>query len=274
MGKEENVAADQPTEEPTLEPSQEGGTQEVSAEEQAKALLEELKGFGVENPDDLRGMAIASQQAGNLANQLGEARAEIAALNKKIEALSTQPAQTQPQTMMDEFGNPTIDMNQIAKKDDIKEVLRSFYQEEIIRPQQQATQEAMRQLAEIQRDEDFPMLQPVWEKHINNPNVQIALQTGQTSIQNEYNKVWKTFYRESLKRSKGVLEAFTSKGVKPPHVESGNSQTGVPQSNQQGDTVTKKLNDMEKPESGWTGEDDQNDGLVRELQPADDPIFR
>ena len=124
---------------------------------------------------------------------------------------------------------------------------------------------------DIRTDADYTLVEDIWNKHITNPQTQMAVQSGQTTPKDEYNKLVRTFYRESLKQSKNVLEGLVSKPATPPHMESGETHTiPLPSVDEE---KKEKVKTMTDPSKGWEGTDLNIIDLVKTILPADDPIF-
>lgn len=268
----------QPTESPTLPESSAGETQTKSPEEEAKDLLEELKGFGVESSEQLQNKMTAASQAGNAALILGEVRSENAELKNMMAQLQGQlNATPSQQPYSGEYGEPTVDMSQFATKKDVaaiqKTALREFYTEDILKPQQQAYQANLQQLSIIHSDPDYPLVAEIFERHLANPNTQIRIASGQTTSKDEFDKTVRAFFRESLKRTVHTLEGLTSKSPKPPHIEQGETRS-VPLPAQDEESAERVAKIVEDRKSGARDSDASLEALVKEALPADDPIFQ
>ena len=128
-----------PEEQPTLEDGEPEGRKEegaqVSPEDQAKAILEELKALGVEKPEQIQNMATAASQAGVIANHLGEAREEIARLKAELESIKSQTKQPSDTSDIDLYNmGETVDLGKL-----IENKLENFYVTKVLKPQQEAT---------------------------------------------------------------------------------------------------------------------------------------
>lgn len=260
----------QPEESPVLE--QETSSEEekeLSAQDQAQALLAELKDLGIEKPEQVRGMATASSQAGNLGNMLGEARKEIAELKNYIAELSSK--QGDSQQLYNEFDESSVDMSQFAKKSDIEDSIRKVYSE-IVTAQQQAQKEYANQIASIRNDKLYPTIGKKFEQYFSTPEVQSSLATGARKPSDVYSEFKEAYLLEALTRSRDTIEAFASGKVSAPHIESGNTQASAPAVSSDAEKA-KRLKNLTSRESGWTGDTDQLTQLVKEILPADDPIL-
>jgi len=247
------------SEKPTIEEPKGTEKPEVSAEDQAKAILEELGKFGIDSPEKVQNVAKASSEAGNLARILGETRQQNEILMREIQSLKNQPKQTDSY----EYGEP------INIKEVVRNELRGFYQEDILKPQVEFSNKIWSELSEVQSDEDYALVQSVWDKHWNNPNTQYKVQTGQTSPKKEYDKLVRTYYRQSMKKTYDALQGVMNQKAKPPHIETGD-QTHVHMPTQSDETREK----VDKIVKNSKGGDSDIEALVRTILPETDPMFR
>jgi hypothetical protein len=243
---EENPVMEEPVEEPT--------TPEVSAEDSAKSILEELSGLGIDSVEKVQNMATASSESGNLAQMLGEVRQQNQDLQRQI----TEIGQPRPQENMG-YEDQSQDIAGIMRKE-----IRNFYSNEIVKPQVEQTNRVYGELSSIQSDEDYAMVQPVWDQHWNSPQTQHRIMTGQASPRGEYDKVVKTYYRSALKKTHGALRGVMETKAKPPHVEVGD-QTHVDMPTQL-DVQTEQVKGIIKNNKGGDGD---IEALVKAFLPAD-----
>ena len=259
--------ADDKTASPTLEE----GTQEVKTTEQPPSemedLLSELQRVGIEDKNSLHNVVNASQQAGKAWNEVGELRRALDQANSMISQLQNTPSQ---QHNYDEYGNtPSIDL-----KKEIRSTLRDFYMEDIIKPQQEMQQRVWREAQEIQTDPDFPIIKELWETHSRSPEFNMRLQSGQTTMKDEYNRVARTYLRELAKKSYDQLSSLNSKSREEvPHVEQGTTQSipNIPADDEKKEKLGKIVKGRE---SGDLSSDQALDDLIKTFLPADDPIYR
>lgn len=248
--------AEQPTiEEPKVEPKS-----TETPESAAQDILNKLKDLGIDSPDKVDGMATASREAGNLANQLGTARQELADLRAEMKKSPTPP------TEYNEY-NEGVDLGSAIQKE--LGIFMNNYQQK----QTQAQQEYLQTMNDISTDADYKMVEDIWNKHCANPKTQLAVQTGQTTPKDEYNKLVRTFYRESLKQSKSVLEGLVSgKPTTIPHMESSDTQSiPLPSVNEE---QKQKIKDKTDPKKGFSGTDEDIVDLVKEIMPQEDSFYQ
>ena len=133
--------------------------------------------------------------------------------------------------------------------------------------QAQANQAYMNQLNQIYNDEDYTLVKDLWEKHQQNPNTMMRLQSGQATVTDEYNKLVRAYFRGVAKQSHEALKVATKGGKTPPHVEAG---TPPAPPAEEGENPRTK---MEKIAKDSQGGDDDLDKLIEAAIPKGDAIF-
>ncbi len=131
-----------------------------------QALIAELEKLGVQKPEQLQGMAVASEQSGKLANMLGEIRRENAELRRILQDTA------KPKAAQDPYSSEPINIEDVVER-----AVGRFYESKILRPQQEAQQQFARQLKEVQEDKHFGVLGKQCEEYTKMPNVQYAIST-------------------------------------------------------------------------------------------------
>ena len=214
----------------------------------AESLLEELNKIGIENPEQIQNMHFASQQAGRTGQLLGTEREKVAALERKVAELQNQSTYN--------YEEPDI-------KTVVKESIRDFYQTEILGPQQKSTEQYYQDMAVIQSDPDFKLAGPVFEQWKQRPDVMRALQSGQTTFLNEYNKCAREALRKLALDSRNFITKQTPSQTAP-HMESNSSASQpMPSDN---DEVNEKVKNLRKPEN-WGGSESDLRKLVDTVLP-------
>jgi len=245
MAEEQDV---QPTVEPTIE-------EPVTPEEpqnSVESVLDTLKNLGIDSPQALEGMHGASQQAGNLANQLGDSRREVQMLREEmmqIRAAQQNQPKAQPEQYYDSY-DANNDQNIINAVEQTVSRVFDKKVEAMGKQQVEANQRFIAEEQAIQGDKDFNIVRDVWEAKLKDPKFMYGLQTGQINKIAEYNDTVKTFYRELLVKSRDTLEGLTKK-AKPPHIESNSTySTSLPETSNE---MTDKIKGLKKD---WRGSDD------------------
>lgn len=222
---------------------------EVQVDEKAE-LLKELERIGVESTEQLQNMKTASSQVGQMANMVGDLRAEITELKSQ---------RTEP-TYQDDG---TADIARLIEEGVDKAIEKRTQAQ--MQAQRAAQQAALRDIQSVQGDQDFPLVQSVWEEHLNSPVVRANLQTGQTTISNEYHKLVRGYYRKIAERSRDVIGSMGEKAT-PPHVESAETNVATPQFSES-DEKSEKIKNAQKT---WTGSDRDIDSLLDAVLPPGD----
>lgn len=192
-------------EDPTIEtPAQ------PDPEDDAKALMEELKKLDIQTPTDIHNVVTASQEAGKAWNEVG-------ALRKEVERLTN--IQNQSPAQQEYYGeDQSVDLGKVVE-DKVQGVLNRY-----LEGQQQAQQQAVRIMSEVRNDPEYGVVGQVFEKYINSPEAMMRLQTGQTDVKTEFLNTKAAYFRNLAQRSSKTLEGLMDK-TKPPHMETGDTQT-------------------------------------------------
>lgn len=228
----------------------------VETDDAAK-LMEELSKLDIKTPEDVQNMAFASQEAGKAWNEVGALRKEVSRL--------TELSNTPPP--VDDYSGESVDLGKVVE-DKVQGVLNRYLQ-----GQQQAQQAAMMAMSEVRQDEDYHIVGPVFEKHINTPEMVMRLQNGQADYVKEYNKVSTKYYKNLAQRTSQYVEKFTST-QKPPHMEQGESQT-APLTNRDTEK-TEKLKSIKKAQKeGSVDSDKALEDIIKSVMPDidQDPSF-
>ena len=251
-------------EQPVLKEAPNTEETEVSAQEQAEALLRQLEQLNVNSPEKLENMAKASAESGNLARMLGQANDQIKGLSQQVQQLQNQPREQYYD--QNEYGQ----QNNITPSS-IRDELRRFYAEEVIAPQQEAQSRILGELSQIQGDADYATFASKWDEHFNTPQIQQRIYSGQSSPLIEYNNFKLNQFRNLLGQTTQTLKGLTEKGAKPiPHVEKGSeSHVHTPDVDE---TRMENLKKMVDPKH-WQGRDEDIESLVKEFFPKDDPLL-
>lgn len=253
MAEEPNV---EPMETPPTEPAS-----EVKPDDEINvdALMDELKTLGKTTPESIQGMHTASQQSGNLANQVGELRGEIERLTAN---------EGQPPVSQESYVDPSsVDLGRLIDSR-LEDGLEKFWtkKQEI---QGKAYQNMMADLSSVRSDKYYLRIKDVYDEHLKTPDIQVAINNGQTSYSREYLRIKDRYVDKLLEQSGKTIEQLSGKGAKPtpPHVESGApSAPVIPEADERKDKI-KKISDNS------TGSDDDIDRVLEVLLPKGDKFF-
>lgn len=233
MAKEEKVE-----ETPTLKEEVPKETpKEEPAVDETGALLAELEKAGVSNAEQLQGKLTASSQAGNLANQLGTARSEIAELKTMMEA-------NQVKVRDESFGSEEADLNSIMEKS-VEKVLdkRDKRQREYNAEVQQATNTMW---GKIYNHPKYDVIKSTWEKKFENPNFSMQIQQGLLNPLEEFHNTLNEYWEGIAKRSVNTIKTLQGKGdVTIPHVEE-EGQTSAPATEEEKSDNRKTLDRLQE----------------------------
>jgi hypothetical protein len=178
-------------------------------------LLAELEKFGVKNAEQLQGKMVASQEAGRLANQLGDARKEISEMRTFMERLAHQKPAAQPK---DDWGAEpaqqnagTIDLGNLVEQSIEKAITK---RERVAMEQQKRAWDAWNR---IQGDPDFHIVKDKWEAKLKDPQFAVRFQAGGVDPYAEYQELLRDTYKSAVARSAEIIKSLTT-GAGPPKV--------------------------------------------------------
>lgn len=229
------------------------------------ALIAELEKLGVQKPEQLQGMAVASEQSGKLANMLGEIRRENAQLKHMLQEVAKPKA-----AQHDPYSPEPVNIEDVVER-----AVGKFYENRILKPQQEAQMRFTQELEEVQTDDHFIVLGNQFEEYVKVPKVQYAINTGQTSLAKEYRRFKDRYFTNLLSKVTDNYRSLIESGAKgkgnvtPPHMESSGSTNYVPPENQP-DTRGRMI-DLSKKSRGT---DEDIDKMLKTLLPDGDPVLR
>lgn len=273
---EQQETATEVKESPVLEKPETEGTQEPEVDYRANAeqLLGTLEKLSIDTPERLEGIAYASQQAGRYANDLGQERQQVQALRHELEELKAQAQARQHNFQPQEFDGygyeqpqnqltPQVISSIVGQK--VNEAIGKYTQDQL-----RANQSLLNEYASIQSDPDYSIVQTVWDKHVANPRVQMAIQSGQTSLSREFNKTKVAYYKGIAMNARDTMRGLLSQkpaGATPPHMEQSTTQTpGMSQP----ETYRDRLADISK---NTRGTDDDLEAMMKTMLPDDDAFL-
>jgi hypothetical protein len=181
-------------------------------------LVAELEQAGIKNPEQLQGKLQASQQTGRLENMLGEVNRENKKLRESIEALQTKP-QVQDQNYEYTEGQP-VDIA-LAIEQGVDRALGK--REKAANDRQQAL---LKSMSDIQADEDYATMKPIWEEKLKDPDFVFKVNNGVVDPVRAYQETVRQYYKGMMKRAASTINTLKD-GVKidAPHVETQQTST-------------------------------------------------
>ena len=243
-------------------PTIEQPTTPLPAEIDTKALLDELGKIGVKKPEELVNIHNASQQVGKAWNEVGTLRQQNEQLLQAVRELQTKVSQ--PTERSPDYGNQQegVDLGKLIDTT-IKKNIRDMQQQQF-----DAQRHVQREYAKITNDPDFQLVEEVWKRHASTFDTQDRLQSGQSTLSDEYNNVVKTYYREIAKRSRSAIEGLSKSGQKQPHMESGETQSKpIPTGDIEHNKKVRQI--TEDRSKGNLDSNKALENLVKEFFPAD-----
>ena len=227
-----------------LSPEVEEPTPQAEAEPTRNVddLLAELKNAGVENTTQLQGKLDASAQAGRAFQLLGDERKRSETLQVQIDKLKSQPPKEQDWDAYPE-GRP-IDIESAIERGIDKTLLKRET------AQRQAQEASIQAYNTIKNDQNYHLVEDVWNEKIKDPAYVYQVQTGQVDPIRDFQGTVVSYFQNIAKESYETIKELSS-GVKTtaPHVESGESHSpnvvtegkGVSANRQFLDKIRKKI---------------------------------
>jgi len=257
--------AEEVKESPTLEQTPQESVKEIPPQEDidVDALLGTLKKANALEQKALEGKLEASTQAGRLANQLGDARAEIARLTQALQEGDRRPQRRQRDDYgLDDYdGGSTVDLEALVAKATEKSVESAI--NKYTQRQMQAQQQAQQTWNAITGHRTYPLVKEVWEQKMSDPNLIMKVNQGQVDLSREYFETVVDFLTNATKQSYETINKLRGKpGPAQPHLESAGTR-GQPQNlvNESGVEVTperkKQVDLLQKVEKGYQASDDE-----------------
>ena len=202
--------------------------QEIN-QEAISALVDTLGKVGVMDADDpvkaLEGKLAASQQAGNLANQLGDTRNELAGVTKQLKEMQTRQPVAE-NFNLDEYSQQTLTKEQV--REESKSAVREVFQEEN-RKQQQLQQQMLGLYNNISADSDYPIVKEIWEAKLQDPNFSNKLSSGQLHPERAYMETKIEALKGIAKQSLQTINTLQGTVPKPNTPALETSDRGQPQ---------------------------------------------
>jgi hypothetical protein len=230
--------------------------------EQVDALVNTLKEAGIDTPDDLQGKLKASQQVGNMANELGKVREQNQQLLETIQKMQDNPAQNR-QVDLDsmESGQP-VDLQALMTRT-VESVLDKRDQKNA-----QLQQANLQKYQKIISDRNYSKVKAIWEKKLQDPQFMFELNSGVKDPIDSYRDVVDEFKDGLLKQSLDTIQALSGQGKPPasPQIEEGGarvSQQLPPDDSESQETINKLQEKVEK--GGKLSENEELDALTSVL---------
>lgn len=199
-------------------PKVETPVEETSSTE-ANDLLAELENAGITTNEELRNKLTASREVGQMANILGEVKAENRELREALKGFNIKPTvQTQ-------------EVSGYEEPVDLKAVMKAVIQEDR-QEQNKITAEYqkanLKMWQKINNDPDYESVKPVWEAKMKDPNWVYNVNQGLINPLDEYNTTVRDFFKGYLNRAAETIKTLQTGGkITAPHVET-EGKTGSP----------------------------------------------
>lgn len=278
-----------PVESPTMGTPEKDAQQTPGlSQEDLNELLSTLEAHNVTDTKSLDGKLKASQEAGQLANLLGEVRGEVNLLRQENEALRATALRTPAPNYNQDYGE-TMDNLHPGTQVDFEVMLENAV-EKVIGKQQRKTQQAQQQrLQSYEKASKHPMfatIKPILDQRLkDDPTLAMQLNAGKVDYHELYRDTVDEYNANLLARTHSTIKTLSGQDgtvtpdTQPPHMESGtpspvNTQNlvteGQQEPNEKGEIMKKAQEKVNTPgaQSGYLTENEEVDlvhGLLGDL---------
>jgi hypothetical protein len=199
---------------PTMEedPKVEAPIVEEPVSEEAQ-LLQTLRDASISKPEQLDGTIRNARKNYDLQSERDQMANRLVDVEKRLADSEKRPDTTDT----DDYGQP-VDLDGAIAKGVSKALDK--------RDQAAAAnqQRMMQSWATISQDEDFKLVEKIWNEKLKDPNFVYGVQSGQIDPVTEYGQVLRNFYKGIAKTSLETIETLTKGGTPQMHVESGDAR--------------------------------------------------
>lgn len=222
------------------EPKVEDTQAKVIEPSEMDALLKKMEKAGITNTQELDKKLVASKEAGQLANMVGEYRREQAEKDKRIADLE--------QAMRMPPADSNYDYDEGQQVDIVSEVRKAIKaeREDERKAAFQAQQEVVKIWKGIQNHKKYNLVKDKWEKKVKDPSFMMEIQTGQKNVVTEFNDMVQTEQDDMLRQFASTIKTLQQGSVPAaPHVEGEAQLPGVktpPTGNETIKKLTEKVN--------------------------------
>jgi hypothetical protein len=237
---------------PTMDEKEETPEPEVKEEmTEEQQLLETLRAASISKTEQLDGTIRNARKTFDMQSERDQLANQLTDMEKRLAAAEKPPSE------VEDYGQP-VDLDLAIAKGVGK----------VLDQRDKAAAENQRQMmkswAVITQDEDFHLVEPIWNEKLKDPNFVYQVQSGQVNPVMEYQNVLRNYYKGIAKSAVNTIETLT-KGVTPQtHIESGDARMpNVPVDTEINDNK-KRINELkEKADSGGLLSEDEEIEALR-----------
>jgi len=229
------------------EPEVKEVAEEMTEEQQ---LLETLKQASISKTEQLDGTIRNARKTFDMQSERDQLANQLTNMEKRLAAAEKPPTETE------DYGQPVDLEAAIAKGVD-----------KVLDKRDKVAAENQRQMmqswAVITQDEDFHLVEKIWNEKLKDPNFVYQVQSGQVNPVMEYQNVLRGYYKGIAKSAVQTIETLT-KGVAPQtHIESGDARMPNVSVEEISDNK-KRINELkEKADSGGLLSEDEEIEAIR-----------
>ena len=175
-----------------------------------------------------------------------------------------------PKAQQDPYSSEPVNIEDVVER-----AVGKFYENKILKPQQEAQHRFTQELEEVQTDDHFQVSGDNSRNISRFPRFSTQFNTGQTSLAKEYRRFKDRYFTNLLSKVTENYRSLIDSGAKgkgnvtPPHMESSGSTNYVPPENKP--DTRGQLKDLSTKSRGT---DDDLDKMIRTMLPDGDPVLR
>lgn len=223
--------------------------EEMTEEQQ---LLETLRAASISKTEQLDGTIRNARKTFDMQSERDQLANQLTDMERRLAAAETKPAPD-----AEDYGQP-VDLDAAIAKG----VGKVLDQRDKAAAENQ--KQMMQSWAVITQDEDYHLVEKIWNEKLKDPNFVYRVQSGQVNPVMEYQNVLRGYYKGIAKSAVSTIETLT-KGVTPQtHIESGDARVpDVPVGTEISDGK-KRINELkEKADSGGLISEDEELEAIR-----------
>lgn len=242
------------------------------ANNDAQEIMAMLEKMSVKTPKDLEGMATAAYQKGRLANEVGQLRSELKSRDDQIMRLVAEHNR-RAQEQNDYYNAPGQNQG-VNIQNLIRDTIRDYHHNEIIKPQMEARNQFQQVMARIRSDEHYDLVRDVFQAKLNDPDVQFSLNTGETNMLDLFKDTKLEYYQRFMSTIHDKFKGLAASGavpanVKAPHMESNQTTNYVPPG-----TKPNTREQLASIRDKSRGSNDDIDKMLSVFFPEGDPMMK
>ena len=178
-------------------------------------LLEKLRAAGMNTPEQVEGAIRNANKTFEMQSERDQLANQLKGMEQRLAA-----AEQKPQVQNEYSEEPVaVDLDTaleraLNKRDQKQQAAQAAIQ-----------QQQMKAWNTIQSDEDFKLVEAIWNEKLKDPNFVYGVQSGQVDPVLEYHGIKSKYFKGLMKSAVGTIETLQGGGAPQVHVESGEART-------------------------------------------------